>query len=173
MPTAPEILPTAASSIARARRARARRIASCSTSSFRPKVVGSAWIPWRAPDARRGLVFERAAPQRGERRVAIGEQQVAGGADLERERGVDHVARRHAVVDEARVGTDVLGDAGGERDHVVLHLALDLGDARDVEARALADRRERRRGNHAALGEHFAGGEFHAQPVPVARLVGP
>ena len=77
------------------------------------------------------------------------------------------------VVDEARIGTDVLGDAGGERDHVVLHLALDLGDARDVEAGARADHCERRGGNHAALGEHLADGELDAQPARVARLVGP
>ena len=43
-------------------------------------------------------------------------------------------------MDEARVRADVLGDAGEERDHVVLHLALDLGDARGVEAGAPADR---------------------------------
>ena len=127
----------------------------------------------RAADAGRVRCSRARAAQRGERAIAAGEQQVARGADLQRERGVEHVARRHPVVDEARVGTDVLGDAGEERDHVVLHLALDLGDARGVEAGARADRCERRGGNHAAFGEHFADGELDAQPEAVARLVGP
>jgi hypothetical protein len=69
-------------------------------------------------------------------------------------------------VDEARVGTDLLGDAGEERDDVVLHLALDLGNARGVEAGARADRCKRCGGDHAAFGEHFADGESTRSQQP-------
>src|SRR5262245_30669226 len=49
VPTAPEIFPTAMSSIAASSRARARRSSPTQTASLNPKVVGSAWIPWVRP----------------------------------------------------------------------------------------------------------------------------
>ena len=44
---------------------------------------------------------------------------------------------------EARFRADMLGEAGQERDDVVLDLALDGVDAVDVESAALADRLRR------------------------------
>ena len=140
--------------------ARAVAAHSCRTSSFSPKVVGSAWIAVGATDARRVLVLERArgaAPASARSQPASSRS--PGVADLQRERGVDHVARRHPEVDEARVGADVLGDVGQERDHVVAHLALDLGDARRRRSRrARGSSRAAPRGSRRAR-QHFADGE--------------
>ena len=79
------------------------------------------------------LVLEGAALQRGEQRVDVGDQDVAGALQLHREAGVEHVGARHALMDEARVRADELGEMGEEGDDVVLGHPLDLVDARDVE----------------------------------------
>ena len=64
----------------------------------------------------------------------------AGVAELQRQRGVDDVRRRQAVVEPARVLADLLGDRLRERDDVVVRAPLDL-------ARARRRRRARRRGS--------------------------
>ena len=87
-------------------------------------------MPWLRPTVGVHLVLERAALQRREQRVEIGEQDVGGLCQLHREAGVEHVARGHALVDEARLGADMLGEVGQKGDHVVMGLALDLVDAR-------------------------------------------
>ena len=79
------------------------------------------------------LVFDGAALQRGEQLVEIGEQNVGGAHELDTEAGVEHVGRGHALMHEARLGPDDLGQMGQEGDDVVLRLALDLIDAGDVE----------------------------------------
>ena len=97
VPTAPEILPTAASSMRARQPRRARGAAPRGTRAASGR-------RWWAPRGCRGCGRRTACcwcssarrAQRGERGVAVGEQQVAGGADLQRERGVDHVARGHA-----------------------------------------------------------------------------
>ena len=86
-----------------------------------------------APDGRRVFVLDRAPLQRSEQPVEIGEQDVGGLLELHREAGVEHVARRHPLVHEARLRPDMLGDIGQEGDRVVMCLALDLVDARDLE----------------------------------------
>ena len=58
-------------------------------------------------------------------------------------------------MDPARRGTDVLSDIRREGDDIVAHLGLDLGDARHIEACALADLRDCLGGNRAALGLDF------------------
>ena len=55
--------------------------------------------------------------------------------------GFGMAGRRHAF-----------GDSGGEGDHVVLHLALDLLDAADVEAGVLAQEARGVLGNLADIG---------------------
>ena len=89
-----------------------------------------------AADGERVLVLEGAPLQRGEQRVEVGEQDVGGAHQLHGEAGVEHVGRGHALVHEARVGADDLGEMRQEGDDVVLGLALDLVDARDVEGGA-------------------------------------
>ena len=83
--------------------------------------------------AGRQLVLEGAALQRREQGVDVGDQDVGGAAELHGEAGIEHVRRGHALMDEARLRTDVLGEVGQEGDDVVLRLALDLVDARDLE----------------------------------------
>ena len=64
-------------------------------------------------------------------------QDVGGARELHVEAGVEHVRRRHALMHEARFRADDFGEMREERDDVVLGLALDLVDARDVEGRVL------------------------------------
>jgi hypothetical protein len=56
-------------------------------------------------------------------------------APAAREAGVEHVGRAgHALVHEARLGADMLGQIGQEGDDVMLGDALDRVDAVDVES---------------------------------------
>ena len=58
---------------------------------------------------------------------------IGGARELHSEARVEHIGRRHALMHEARLGPDDFGEMRQEGDHVVLDLALDLVDARDVE----------------------------------------
>ena len=86
-----------------------------------------------AADGRRHLVFEGALLQRRQQRVDVGDQDVGGAHQLHVEAGVEHVRRGHALMHEARLRPDDLGQMRQEGDDVVLDLALDLVDPRDVE----------------------------------------
>ncbi len=57
-----------------------------------------------AADRRGQLVLEGAALQHREQLVEIGDQDVGGLAELDREAGVEHVGAGHALVEEARLG---------------------------------------------------------------------
>ena len=78
VPTAPEILPTAMLHFASASRTRLRRTSSTQDSSFRPNVVGSAWMPcvrptqivWRCSFARRISTSSRRSSSRSSSSVA-------------------------------------------------------------------------------------------------------
>ena len=85
-----------------------------------------------AADRRRQLVLERPALQRRQHQLHVLQQQVGGARQLHGQRRVVDVRRGHALVQEARLGPDDLGDVGQEGDDVVLGLALDLVDAVDV-----------------------------------------
>ena len=65
-----------------------------------------------ASDRRGQFMFERAALERLEHSVEIGEQDIGGLGQLYRETGVEHVARRHALMHEARLGADTFGEVG-------------------------------------------------------------
>ena len=106
-------------------------------------MVGSAWMPCERPmvgvslcsKARRFSAASSASTSAIRMSLARGK--------LHREAGVEHVRGGHALMHEARVGADELGEMGQEGDDVVLGHALDLVDARDVErdvARLLPDR---------------------------------
>ena len=98
-----------------------------------PKVVGSAWMPWLRPMVSVILCSKARVFSAASSAVDVGEQDVGGAHELDVETGVEHVRRGHALVDEARLGADVLGEMGQEGDHVVLGDGLDLVDAGDVE----------------------------------------
>jgi hypothetical protein len=101
-------------------------------------VVGSAWMPWLRPMRTVILVLHRAGLQRGQHPVHARQQQVGGAHQLDVQRGVEHVRRRHALVDEARlVIADDLGQMGQEGDDVMLGHRLDLVDAGHVEFHVL------------------------------------
>ena len=71
--------------------------------------------------------------------VAVAEQPLAGGAQLQRQARVDDVAARQAEVEVAALRPDRLGDLGHEGDDVVVGRALDLGDPLDVDLGAGLD----------------------------------
>src|SRR6516162_6998960 len=93
-----------------------------------------------APNGRRVFVLEGAPLQRPEQSVDVGKQDFGSLGQLYREAGVEHIARRHALMDKARLGTDVLGEVGEKRDRLVMDLAFDVADARDVEGAAFTHR---------------------------------
>ena len=89
-----------------------------------------------AADARRVLELARAPHEHAAQALDARREEPPRVADLERERGVEHVARGDAVVHVARVGADRAPRASvSERDHVVAHALLDLGDARRIDRR--------------------------------------
>ena len=113
------------------------------------------------------LVLEGALLQRRQKRVEIGEQDVAGARKLHGEAGVEHVGRGHALVDEARIRADEFGEMREEGDHVMLGDALDLVDAIDIELRRAAllpDRLRRFLRDHADLGKRVAGMRLDLEP---------
>ena len=127
----------------------------------------------RAADGRRELVLEGAALERGQQLVDVGDQKVGGAHELHVEAGVEHVGRGHALVHEARLRADDLGQMGEEGDDVVLDLALDRVDALDVEGGVLAlgpDRRRRLLRDDAELGHGVGGMRLDLEPDAEARL---
>ena len=125
-----------------------------------------------AADGGGELVLEGAALERGQERVDVGDQQIGGALELHVEAGVEHVGRGHALVHEARLGPDDLGQVGEEGDDVVLDLALDRVDARDVELRRgpFADLLRRRFRDHPELGHGVGGMRLDLEPDAIARL---
>ncbi len=119
----------------------------------------------RAPDLRRGLELEGAAPEDFEQRVRLREQQVAGVAQQQGVGRVHHVRRGEPVVNEARGLTDVLGERRGEGDDIVVGRLLDLANALDGERGARLDLFHGLARNRPHLRVHFAHGDLHVQPL--------
>src|SRR3954469_995954 len=123
----------------------------------------------RAPDADRVDVLAGALGQRADELVRPGHDDLAGRAQLQRERRVEHVARRQPEVDPAA------GRPGARRQ--------DVDEGRDVvvgDALALLDRLDRERGGADRLevaggraGHLLAGRDLDAPPGLHARVVGP
>ena len=119
-----------------------------------------------AADAGGGLVFQGAGLERREEPLDIADQEIAGLGELDGKAGVEHVGRGHALVDEARLRPDVLGQIGQEGDHVVLGFALDLVDSFDLEGAALPDRRCCLLRDHAEFSLRIAGMRLDLKPDP-------
>ena len=96
-------------------------------------MVGSAWMPWLRPMVGVILCSKARRFSAASSASTSAMQEVGGARELHVEAGVEHVRGGHALVHEARLGADDLGQMGEEGDDVVLDLALDLVDARDVE----------------------------------------
>ena len=117
-----------------------------------------------APHADRVLVFVGAGLDRGEDLVEVGQQFVGCLGELHREAGVEDVRGGHPLVDEARLGADVLGDRGEKGDDVMLDLGFDGIDPGDIEIPLVADHFDRRPGDHAEFGLSLASQGFDFQP---------
>jgi hypothetical protein len=172
VPTAPEIAQVAISSRAAISLVRAREFG-VGQSELEAEGHRLGVDAVRAADGRRQFVFIGAALQRGEQRVDVGDQDVAGATELHREAGVEHVGAGHALMDEARVGADELGQMSEEGDDVVLGHLLDRVDALDVErhvARLFPDRFRRFFRDDADLGQRVAGVSLDLEPDAEARF---
>ena len=163
----------------RSRRARRRAARGCGrtrhrpAASFRPKVIGSAWMPWLRPIVGVCLCSKARRFERGEQRVEVGEQDVGGAGELHREAGVEHVRAGHALVHEARLVADLLGDPGEEGDDVVLGHAPRSRRSRATSNSAsfayqIAAARFLR--DHAELGQRVGGMRLDLEPDAEARL---
>jgi hypothetical protein len=86
-----------------------------------------------AADRRGQLMLIGSALDRFEERVEVGEQYVGGLTELDRETGIEHVARRHSLVHEACFVADILGHPGEEGDDVMLGDGFDRVDRRHVD----------------------------------------
>jgi hypothetical protein len=129
----------------------------------------------RPADHRRGRMLACAPGERGLELADRVEDLLERADALDRERGVEHVGRRHAEVEPARRLAGELLDVGQERDHVVARGRLDLEDPPGIE---LAGGRgaDLVRGplGHAADPLHGpARGELDAEPQLEAMLVVP
>ena len=121
----------------------------------------------RAADGRRQFVLERAALERGEQRIHVGDENVGGAHQLHVEAGVEHVGGGHAGMHEARFRPDDLRQMRQEGDDVVFDLRFDRVDAGDVELGGLAffpDFLRRFFRNDAELGHGLGGVSLDFEP---------
>src|SRR5215469_7718030 len=123
-----------------------------------------------APHGWRVFVLESAPLQPREQRIQIRQQNVRGLFQLHRKASVEHITRRHALVHEACLGADMLGEVSQERDHVMAGLALDLVDLVDLERAALPYRTRSALRNNPERRLRIAGMRFDLKPNPVAVL---
>ena len=108
------------------------------------------------------------------RMVEALENQLAGALNGQRERRVEHVRRREAVVEPASVGAEIRRHLVDECGDVVVGDALALGDLRRArDARAFANGTRARGRNGSDLGPGVEGCELHGEPVLELRLLGP
>ena len=121
-----------------------------------------------AADADRHLVLEGPALQGRKQPVQVGKQDVRGLAELHGEAGVQHVRGGHALMHEAGLGPDMLGQVGEKREDLVAGLEFDLVDAFDLEGAALANRARRLGRDGAELGLGVAGMGLDLEPDLVA-----
>ena len=126
--------------------------------------------PVAAPDARRAPVFARAAFERREQRVEVGEEEVRSARQLDREAGVEDIGRGHAAVHEPRFLADMLRHRCQERDDIVFDLSLNGVDAPDFETPPLGDHGRDAAGDRPQPLLRLAGVAFDIQPDSEPRL---
>ncbi len=119
----------------------------------------------RAPDADGVAVLERPLDQD----VAVGDRaghdDLAGGPDLRRQRGVEHVGGRQAVVDPAALRPDRRRDDVDECRDVVVGRPLPRLDLLDREACALPAGGSVFGGNDAGFGERLGDRQLDLEPA--------
>ena len=130
--------------------------------------------PVRAADADRVAVLLREPNDRGERGFDPMDDQTACVADLQSERGVDHVRGRQAVVEPPALGADLLGHRVDERCEVVVGCLFDLGDTLGCRrCRAAANRRNVRDRDDSQLGPSVQRSQLHLEPAHQLALLRP
>ena len=117
-----------------------------------------------AAHADRLLVLKGAFFQCRKQVVEIGEKDIAGLGQLYRETGIEHVRGGHALVQEARRFSHMLGHIGKKGDDVVLGFLLDFIDARHLEAPLFPHRPGGVLGDDAQFGLGVAGVGFDFEP---------
>ena len=127
----------------------------------------------RAADDQRVLVAAGEVAERRPQPLLPGDQQVGGVTELHGQRGVPHVVGCQPDVDEARVGAELLLEAGEQRDHLVLHAVLDLEDAADVDAGLLPDAGQGVGRDAPTARVGLAHRKLDTQPGRVLRLLAP
>jgi hypothetical protein len=129
--------------------------------------------PVCAPDADGVAVLDRPLDQRVSVGDCSGNDDLAGGGDLGRQRRVEHVGGGQSVMDPAPFRPDRRGDDVDERGDVVVRRPLALLDRLDAEARPLpaGDRVGRR--DDAGVGEGLGDGQLDLQPALHLPPLGP
>ena len=92
---------------------------------------------------------------------------IGGARQLNIQAGVQHVGRRHALMNKARFRSHDLRQVGQEGDDVMLDLALDLVDPRHVEFGVAAFLPDLFRGllrDHAQFGQGIGGVRLDLEP---------
>ena len=124
----------------------------------------------RAADLQRLAVLLGARGDGGEGAVEPGEDQRAGLADLQRERRVDDVGGREAVVEPAALLAELLGDGVDEGGGVVVQRRLELGHALGGSAgsprRCARPRRRARRPSSAQAAVAASSTSSHVASFP-------
>ena len=135
VPTGPEILPVAISSTRLGEAAPAAIDLERPAGELEPE-RGRLGVDGVGPaHHQRVRLAPGAGDQRRQEAVAVAEEELAGVAELERERRVDDVAARQPEVEVAALRPDGLGDLADEGDDVVVGRLLDLGDPLGIDAR--------------------------------------
>ena len=164
LPTAPESLPTGDRLARPAQRAQVAPGLRVPRRTLRPNVVGSACTPCvratiRVSRCRRAPAWPGAVRRRSGPRSADRPRREAAARSR-----CPHVVGGEPDVDEARVGAELLLQAGEQRDHLVLDASLDREDPLDVDPRARgcesAPQRECGRGGRTTSRHRH----FHPEP---------
>jgi hypothetical protein len=129
--------------------------------------------PVRAPHRQRVAVAKREGPEPGPQTLLSLQQEIRRPAQLQRGGRVPDVVGGEADVDEARVGPQLLLEAGEESDHLVLDATLDLQDAADVDAGARPDALHGVGRDATSPGVRLAHRELDAEPRLVLRVLAP
>jgi len=121
----------------------------------------------RAADRRRELVLSRASFERGIERLDIGDEEIGRAHQLNIETSIEDIGGCHALMNKPRLWPDDFGEMGEKSHHVMLDLAFDRIDARDIEFRRFAFCPDRLGGilrDHAELGHGIGGVGFDLEP---------
>ena len=113
--------------------------------------------------------------QRRQHAVHALQQKIAGAGELYRQAGIQYVRAGQALMDKTRLLADQFRQMRQEGDDVVLYLALDGVDARDVKLHVLGfpHRLRGRGGDNAQLGQLVGGVCLDLEPDAIAALRAP